>query len=87
MGRVVVQGAVVTEGRLQQAKVKLDGLPARVLDRDAVVAWMREGHSFLPARGGTVGRALQLVEVDGDWFVRDDHEAEASDALGDLPPV
>lgn len=87
MGRVVVQGAELADGRLARMKVKLGSLPERVLDRDGVVAWMRDGHSFLPLRGGRPGRALQLVEVEGELFVRDDHEAVAADDVGSLPGV
>ena len=88
MGRVLVQAADVVDGRIARLKVRMARLPSRVLDREAVVAWMRDGHSFLPELGGEIGRALQLVEIDDELYVRDDHEPVAADALPTgLPPV
>lgn len=84
MGRVWVHGATVEDGRIQALRVKMSGLPERTIDRDTTLAWMHDGHSFLPADGGP---ALVLVEVDGDGFVRADTAAEAADALPSLPPA
>jgi hypothetical protein len=88
MGRVVVQAADTVDGRITRVRVRMAGLPPRVLDREAVVAWMRDGHSFLPELGSAIGRALQLVEVGDELFVRDDHDQVAADALpAGLPAV
>jgi hypothetical protein len=85
MARVHVTGGTISGGRIQQLTVRLAGLPARTLDRDAAIAWMRDGHSFIPLIDGREAAALFLVEVpDGDdvaRFIRVDPAAEAADAL------
>jgi hypothetical protein len=80
MGCVAVLGGTVSDGRIASLQVKMAHLPARTIDRATAVAWMRDGHSFLPKNG----RALQLVEVGEEGFIRDDHDAIAEDSLPDL---
>ena len=86
MGRVSVEQADVRDGQLVRMKVRLGERLVRTLDRDTVVSWMRDHHSFVA--GAT---ALQLVEIsDGDdttWFVRTDNALEPSDLMPRLPPV
>ena len=85
MGRVWVKAADVREGKIERLEVRLGSLPARVIDRDTAVSWMRDMHSFI---AGDTGPALQLVEVDdGAWFIRTDNAAVAEDALPALPAV
>jgi hypothetical protein len=85
MARVEVHGGTVADGRITSLEVGLQGLPARTLDRDTAVAWMRDGHSLIPRIGGADAAALQLVEVvDGDevsHFIRTDNQAQAEDSL------
>lgn len=79
MGRVEVLGGTISDGRIGSLEVKLVHLPVRTIDRATALAWMRDGHSFLPKSG----RALQLVEVgdEDELFIRDDHEKVAADSL------
>lgn len=90
MARVEVTSGNLSDGRIQQLSVRLSGLPPRTLTRDQALAWMRDGHSFIPLQGGTELPALQLLEipkdepVDGalfDRFIRHDTRAEAADSL------
>ena len=85
MARVEVHAGSVTDGRITSLDVRMSGLPGRTIDRDTAVAWMRDGHSFLPVVGGTAGTALQLVEIaDGEnvsHFIRTDNQATAEDSL------
>jgi hypothetical protein len=87
MGHVVIRGATVENGRIQALRVELAQLPGRTIDRDTAIAWMRDGHSFLPATGNGVGTSLQLVEVgeEASLFIRHDNAAVAEDALPALP--
>lgn len=86
MGHVRVNGADLEGGRIRALRVTMHGLPARTINRDTAIAWLREGHSLV-ADGSNL--ALQLVEVaDGDdvaRFVRTDNAATAEDALPALP--
>jgi hypothetical protein len=79
MGFVAVLSGSVSGGTIASLQVKMHNLPARTIDRATALAWMRDGHSFVPASG----RALQLVEVgdEGALFIRDDHQAVAEDSL------
>jgi hypothetical protein len=81
MGRVWVHGAKMDGERIGALEVRLGSLPPRTIDRDTALAWARDGHSFVPLSAGQASRALQLVEVDEAWFLRDDHESVAADAL------
>lgn len=89
MGYVQVFGADVADGRIARLKVKSPRLPARVIDRDAAVALMKDGHSLLPVVGGAVGTALQLVEVsDEHRSIRTDNAPDAEDRVPEgLPSV
>lgn len=86
MGHVRVIGAKVTDDTIESLQVELSGLGKRTIDRDTTIAWLRDGHSFLPVRNGEEGPALQLVTIEeGDeasFFVRQDNAAEAKDDLG-----
>ena len=88
MARILVQAADIADGRIARLKVRLDGLPDRVIDRDTAVAWLRDGHSLLPSAGGSLG----LFEFDGEdglpaYSIRHDGGSEAVDALPSLPAV
>jgi len=81
MGRVWVHGATMDGDRIATMDVRLGALPPRTIDRDTALAWARDGHSLVPVAQGRAGRALQLVEVDDAWFLRDDHDTVAADAV------
>lgn len=87
MGRVIVHGVDMADDRLERLRVQLGTLPERVIDRDTAIAWMKDGHSFLPKTGQGLGRRWQLVEAGEptELYVRDDHEATPADAVGGLP--
>ncbi|MFT4623538.1 MAG: hypothetical protein ACI8PZ_002194 [Myxococcota bacterium] len=86
MGDVLVKKGSVQSGRITTLEVELHGLGSRTIDRDTAVAWMRDGHSFIPWVGGRRGAALQLVQAGEDgWVIRTDNAAEDADLLGDLP--
>lgn len=89
MGRIDVYGADVKDGVLEALRVRIHGLPPRTIDRDTTIAWMRDGHSFIPIVGGEAGPALQLVQIEqGDdvqRFVRVDNATVTEDALPALP--
>ena len=60
----------------------MHGLPARQIDRDTAVQWMKDGHSFVPVVNGKDANALHLVEgPDEAWYLRTDGNAVAQDAL------
>lgn len=84
MGDVLVTGGRVSDGKIEQLDVQLHGLPARSVDRDTALAWMKDGHSFVPLHKGQRLTALQLVEVGDDHFIRADNAPEAADTLPDL---
>lgn len=85
MARVEVTNATVNDGTIVSLGVRLSGLPPRTIDRDTVLAWMRDGHSFIPVVDGEDRPALHLVEiVDGDdvkHFVRADGHKESADQV------
>ena len=90
MARVEVQAGRVEGGRIAALRVKLHALPARSIDRDTAIAWMRDGHSFIPVAGGADGAALRLVEVGEETvevFIRHDHDKSPADSLPELPRV
>lgn len=90
MGRIVIVGAERDGALVTRLEVRFEGLSRRIVPRDTVIAWMRDGHSVLPAASGAptgTGRALQLVDVDGVAFLRDDHATEAADSLPELPSI
>jgi hypothetical protein len=79
---VRVTGVEVDGSRLRSLQVQIHGLPARTLDRATALAWLRDGHSLLPALTGGQGPALGIVDVDGEAWIRADGRAEARDWLG-----
>jgi hypothetical protein len=83
MADVLVVGGAVADGKLTRLQVEMVGLPARTLDRETAVAWMRDGHSLVPRINGSRGPALLLLEVEDDHFIRCDAAAEAADCLPD----
>jgi hypothetical protein len=89
MGHVRVTAAKVADGKIQSLGIELQGLGARTIDRDTTVAWMKDGHSFIPVANGEEGPALQLIAIeDGDsveYAIRNDHEMTAEDSLPALP--
>lgn len=84
MADVLVVGGSVADGKVKQLRVQLHGLPDRTLDRDAALAWMKDGHSFIPVHAGSRGQALLLLEIDDALYIRDRADGEASDSL---PPL
>ena len=82
MGRIRVTTADTSGGRITSMDVELDRLPPRTVDRDTVIAWMRDGHSMIVRVAGRE-TALQLVEVgeDDQPYVRIDNEPVAEDRV------
>ncbi len=87
MADVLVKRATLAEGKVDKLAVELHGLGERIIDRDTALAWMRDGHSLVPVRGGARGQALQLVEVGEAHAIRTDNVAEEGDRLPELPSV
>lgn len=83
MARINVHGADIADGKLASLRVKMHNLPARTLDRDTTVAWLKDGHSLLTPSG----LPLQLIELEEGHAVRLDNAAEDTDNLGELPSV
>lgn len=83
MALVLVHNGNISGGRISKLRVSLHGLGERELDRDGVLSWMKDGHSFVPLVRGKRLPALQLVKVgeDEEPFVRTDNEATAEDSL------
>lgn len=81
MADIEVHRGSVSGGRISSLEVHFHGLPHRSIDRDTAIAWLRDGHSLVPVTGGERGIALQLVEADGETFVRNDNSATSSDSL------
>ena len=84
MGDVLVKAATLADGRITSLVVGLARLPDRTLDRETAIRWLRDGHSFVPVRGGDRLPALQLVEVGDGHVIRDDHDAVDQDSV---PPA
>ena len=84
MGDVLIKKGALSEGRITSLDVEMHGLPARTIDRDTAIAWMKDGHSFVPYTKGQRGPALLLIEVGEELFIRNDPNAEASDTLPSL---
>ena len=82
MSRVSVLSSSVSNGRIERLTVQMPGLPAREIDRDTAVRWMKDGHSFIPVVKGQDAHALHLVEGPDDaLYVRTDGASVAQDAL------
>lgn len=87
MARVEVHAGSVEGGRITSLRVKIHALPARSIDRDTAIAWMRDGHSMIPVVGGRDASALHLVEVGEpiELYIRADHDKSPADSLPELP--
>ena len=81
MADIEVHRGKVSEGRIASLEVHFHGLPKRTIDRDTAIAWLKDGHSLVPVTSGSRGTALQLVEAEGEVFVRDDNTAASCDHL------
>ena len=84
MGHVRVHGADVSDGRIAQLRVKMHKLPARTIDRDTAIAWMKDGHSLVPVVDGSPISALQLVDRLGLQLLRMPRPQEVVERFG--PP-
>jgi len=86
MAQVLVHGATVSNGKIDQLRVRLAGLPERTIDRDTALSWMKDGHSFFPVVAGKPQTSLQLVEVgeEATLYIRTDNEKQAADHLAGL---
>lgn len=87
MAKIAVHGADVNDGTLSALRVRMHNLPPRTIDRDTAVAWMRDGHAFIPTKGGTEKQALLLLEVGDALVIRDDGTSEPGDRIEGLPAV
>lgn len=85
MGDVVVKRGSLDNGRITSLVVGLYGLPDRTIDREQALQWMKDGHSLVPVVEGRRLPALQLVEVDDTWVIRNDNEPVAEDRLPSFP--
>lgn len=81
MGDVLIRKGTVSDGRITELSVDLHGLPSRTIDRDTAIAWMKDGHSFVPVKNGERQPLLLLVEVGEEHFIRADPTPEAADSL------
>ncbi len=84
MGDILVRGGSIQGGRIDSLTIDLHGLPQRTIDRATALAWLEDGHSLVPVRGGERLAALQLVEVDDELMIRTDNAAIPEDTLPDL---
>ncbi len=88
MARVLVHGADLNGAHTSALRVSMHGLPARTIDRDEAVRWLRDGHSFIVARSDI---AVQLVDLSSDegpaWALRTDNEKQPADRLDGVPSV
>jgi hypothetical protein len=85
MARIEVIAGTLDGETIATLEVRLAGLPARTIDRPTALAWMKDGHSFIPVINGADQSALALVEVPGDgdraWFIRTSPAVEPNDSL------
>lgn len=81
MARVEVHNVSMDGNKIDKLGVKLFRLGDREIDRETAVQWMKDGHSFIPQVNGTDAPALQLVDVEGDVFIRGDVDANAADSV------
>ncbi len=81
MGDVRVVGGSLAGDTIETLEVAFRGLPDRTIDRDTALAWMKDGHSFLPIVRGEQAPALLLREVDGALYIRHLADDVPSDAL------
>lgn len=87
MARIAVHGADIKDDKIAALRVRMHNLPPRTIDRDTVIAWMKDGHAFVPMANGSAGQALLLLEAGEELVVRDDGKAEAADKIDGLPAV
>ena len=87
MARIAVHGADLKDGKIAALRVRMHNLPPRTIDRDTTVAWLKEGHAFIPVANGGALPALLLLEAGEDLVVRDDGKSEAGDKVDGLPAV
>lgn len=87
MARIAVHGADLKDGKIDALRVRMHNLPPRTIDRDTALAWMRDGHTFVPVKGGNETPCLLLLEVGDGFAIRDDSAAAAEDQIGGLPTV
>ena len=59
----------------------MHGLAPRSIDRATALAWLHDGHTFIPVVNGRRAPALQLIEVDGARYIRSDTSKIAEDAI------
>lgn len=71
MARVEVHSGTISEGRITSLDVRMHNLPPRTIDRDTALAWMKDGHSFIPVVDGEDLPRLELVEVPGEGDLPD----------------
>lgn len=82
MAEVLVKKGTLDGSTLKSLTIEMHKLPTRTIDRDTVLAWMKDGHSLIPVTSsGNRLFPLQLVEVDEQLFIRHDNAREASDTL------
>lgn len=83
MADIDVLAAEVAGGKLSRLQVQFKNAAPRSIDREKAVTWLREGHSMIPVSGHGHdvhrGGALQLIEIDGEAYVRTDTKLVAAD--------
>jgi hypothetical protein len=87
MARIAVHGADLKDGKIDALRVQMHNLPPRTIDRDTAVAWMRDGHTLIPVKGGNEAPCLLLLEVGDAFAIRDDAGKTGEDQVGGLPTV
>ena len=81
MARIEVHTVSMDGDKVEKLGVKLFRLGEREIDRQTAVQWMKDGHSFIPQVNGDDAPALQLVDVEGEFFIRSDIATEAQDSV------
>ena len=84
MARIEVHSVSMNGTQIQSLNVKIHQLDLRTIDRETAISWMKDGHSLIPIAGNAFKAALQLVESNGDWFIRENNDAIPEDAVVDL---
>ncbi|TNE85800.1 MAG: hypothetical protein EP330_24500 [Deltaproteobacteria bacterium] len=87
MARIAVHGADLKDGKIASLRVRMHNLPPRTIDRDTAVAWMKDGHTLIPVKGGSEAPSLLLLEVGEELVIRDDSDKQSEDKLDGLPAV
>lgn len=85
MADIEVLKADIQGGKLSSLELRFKGTEARRIDRDTALAWLRDGHSFVPVAGHgyhvTRGAGIERVEVDGAEYLRTDTKLVAADEI------